>query len=258
MPEQPPYLRIADLLRARIASGEWEVGEKLPSRARLAEEYGVGPAIVRRANNVLIAEGHLEGRTGSGTYVAQPRARIRMMRSPIREQQGGSPFRANMAALGKQGTWESHTEAKAPVPTDIAARLDIDEGALGVHTRYEFMADGKPVQLSTSWEPYDLTSRTIVLLPEGGPHAGRGVVERMAEIGVTVTHAVERPEPRLATAEELALLSLPRGALVTQIQRTYYSDEGRPVETADIVVPAALCELVYEIPVSRTDCATPI
>jgi hypothetical protein len=33
--------------------------------------------------------------------------------------------------------------------------------------------------------------------------------------------------------------------------RTYYSDEGRPVETADIVVPAAHCEIVYEIPINR-------
>ncbi|MGA5329776.1 GntR family transcriptional regulator, partial [Streptomyces griseoincarnatus] len=31
----------------------------------------------------------------------------------------------------------------------------------------------------------------------------------------------------------------------------YYSDQGQPVETADIVVPAALCEIVYEIPISR-------
>jgi GntR family transcriptional regulator len=248
MPEQPPYLRIADLLRARIANGEWAVGEKLPSRARLAEEYGVGPAIVRRANNVLITEGLLEGRTGSGTYVSEPRARLRMVRSQNREGRAGSPFRANMAALGKQGTWESHTEAKVPVPAEIAARLDVEDGALGVRTRYEFMADGKPVQLSTSWEPYELTAGTIVLLPEGGPHAGRGVIARMAEIGITVSHAVEQPEPRLATAEEIALLSLPRGALVTQIQRTYYAEDGQPVETADIVVPTSLCEIVYEVP----------
>lgn len=40
------------------------------------------------------------------------------------------------------------------------------------------------------------------------------------------------------------------GALVTHIRRTYYSDQGRPVETADIIVPTALCEIVYEVPVS--------
>ncbi|GGO58392.1 GntR family transcriptional regulator [Streptomyces daqingensis] len=253
MPEQPPYIRIADLLRERIANGEWAVGEKLPSRARLGEEYGVGHNVVRRANDLLISQGILEGRTGSGTYVAEPRSRLRMVRSLSRERRGGSPFRADMADLGQQGTWESHTEAKVPVPADIAVRLGIAEGDLGVRTRYEFMGNGKPVQLSTSWEPYDLTGGTLVVLPEGGPHAGRGVVQRMAEIGVTVSHAVEQPEPRHATAEEIALLGLTRSALVTQIQRTYYSDEGRPVETADIVVPTSLCEIVYEVPIAQTD-----
>lgn len=48
----------------------------------------------------------------------------------------------------------------------------------------------------------------------------------------------------------VACAAAERGALVTRIQRTYYSDNARPVETADIVVPAALCEIVYEVPVN--------
>jgi GntR family transcriptional regulator len=138
-----------------------------------------------------------------------------------------------------------------PAPADIAARLGITEGDPCVRTTYEFLADGRPVQLSTSWEPYDLTAGTLVVLPEGGPHAGAGVVNRMAVIDVTVSHAVEQPEPRQATAEEASLLGIQKAALVTHIRRTYYSDQGRPVETADIVVPAAHCEIVYEIPINR-------
>ncbi|MDH2388174.1 GntR family transcriptional regulator [Streptomyces sp. HNM0663] len=251
MSEQPPYLRIADLLRQRIANREWTPGDRLPARAALAEEYGVGDNVIRRAQELLISQGVLEGRAGSGTYVAEPRERLRMVRSQYREQTGGSPFRADMAVLGKRGTWESRTEAKVPATADIAARLGIDEGAHCVRTAYEFLADGKPVQLSTSWEPYDLTAGTLVVLPEGGPHAGKGVVDRMAEIGITVTHSVEQPEPGQASAEEATLLGIQRGALVTRIHRTYFSDDGRPVETADIVVPAAQCEIVYEVPVSR-------
>jgi GntR family transcriptional regulator len=156
-----------------------------------------------------------------------------------------------MKAAGKHGDWESRTEAKVPAPTEIAARLGIAEGDLCVRTVYEFLADGKPVQLSTSWEPYDLTAGTLVVLPEGGPLAGAGVVNRMAEIGITVSHAVEQPEPRQADAEEASLLGIPKAALVTHIRRTYYSDQGQPVETADIVVPSALCEIVYEISIGR-------
>ncbi|MEU5418755.1 GntR family transcriptional regulator [Streptomyces sp. NPDC020799] len=251
MREQPPYLRVADLLRQRIANQEWTPGDRLPSRAQLAQECGgVGENVIRRAQELLISQGVLEGRAGSGTYVAEPRERVRMVRSQYREPNGEAPFGADMSALGKRGTWESATQAKVPAPEGIAARLGIAEGDLCVRTAYEFMADGKPVQMSTSWEPYDITGGTLVVLPEGGPHAGRGVVGRMAEIGITVTHAVEQPEPGHATAEEATLLGVQRGALVTRIQRTYYSDDGRPVETADIVVPAGLAEIVYEVPVS--------
>ncbi|MFE0187315.1 GntR family transcriptional regulator [Streptomyces sp. NPDC058989] len=251
MPEQPPYLRIADELRRRIAEHEWTPGDRLPSRAQIAQECGVGENVVRRAQELLISQGVLEGRAGSGTYVAAPRQRVRVVRSSAREQPDGSPFRADMKAVGKQGDWESRTEAKVPAPAEIASRLGIDEGELCVRTVYEFLANGKPVQLSTSWEPYDLTAGTLVVLPEGGPHAGVGVVNRMAEIGITVSHAVEQPEPRQANAEEASLLGIQKASLVTHIRRTYYSDQGRPVETADIVVPAALCEIVYEIPISR-------
>lgn len=251
MSEQPPYLAVAERFRQRIADGEWSSGDRLPSRARLAEEYEVGDNVVRRAQELLIAQGLLEGRAGSGTYVAEPRRRLRMVRSSVREQGEGSPFRADMAGLNKRGTWEHRTEAKVPAPAEIAARLGIAEGDLCVRTAYEYLADGKPVQLSTSWEPYSVTGGTIVVLPEGGPYAGRGVVERMAAIDVQISHAVEQPEPRHATTEEAHLLGVQKGALVTHIRRTYFSEDGRPVETADIVIPAAHSEIVYEIPIDK-------
>lgn len=60
-----------------------------------------------------------------------------------------------------------------------------------------------------------------------------------------------RPEPRQATAEEASILGVQKAALVAVIRRTYHSDEGRPVETADIVVPAAHRQIVYGIPLNR-------
>ncbi|MFI1506864.1 GntR family transcriptional regulator [Streptomyces sp. NPDC020597] len=251
MSEQPPYLRIAEALRQQIAEHVWVPGDRLPSRAQIGQEYGVGENVVRRAQELLISQGVLEGQAGSGTYVAEPRQRVRVVRSSAREQPEGSPFSSDMKAVGRQGSWESRTDAKVPAPAEIATRLGIADGDLCVRTTYEFLANGRPVQLSTSWEPYDLTAGTLVVLPEGGPHAGAGVVNRMAAIGVTVSHAVEQPEPRQATAEEASLLGVQKASLVTHIRRTYYSDQGRPVETADIVVSAARCEIVYEIPINR-------
>ncbi|MFC5723565.1 GntR family transcriptional regulator [Streptomyces gamaensis] len=249
--QPPPYRRFAETLRKRIESEEWKPGERLPSRARLAEECGVTDAVVRRAQEWLIAEGVLTGRAGSGTYVAAWRDRVRVVRSPEREQAGQAPFYADMAALGKRGTSESRTDGMVPATPDIATRLGIAEGDYCVRTSYEYLADGKPVQLVTSWEPYSLTAGSLVILPETGPLAGAGVVRRMAEIGITVAEVEERPEAGHAHAEEANLLGIQTGTLVTRVRRTYYSDDGRAVETADIVMPASLCEIIYRFPVTR-------
>ncbi|WP_028797779.1 GntR family transcriptional regulator [Streptomyces purpureus] len=247
MPREKPYLEVADALRVRIKSGEWAVGEKLPSCARIADEYGVGQSVAQRAMERLIIEGLLEGRAGSGTYVRRPRERLRMVRSRHRERRGGSPFRADMREQGKAGTWESRSTARVPAPERIAERLAIEPGDPCVHTRYEFLADGQPVQLSESWEPMSITDGTPIVLPEMGPHAGAGVVERMRSIGVIVDVAVEVPRPARATQEQANLLGISVGDLITEIERTYYTAEGRPVETADITVADVRWEIAYEI-----------
>jgi GntR family transcriptional regulator len=88
VPRHAPYLAVAEALRARILAGEWAIGERLPSRARLAEEYGVGRNVLQRATDRLIIDGLLEGRAGSGTYVRVPRERLRLVRSRRGEHTG--------------------------------------------------------------------------------------------------------------------------------------------------------------------------
>lgn len=251
MPRETPYLQVADALRVRIQAGEWAVGDKLPSRARIADEYGVGQSVAQRAMERLIIEGLLEGRAGSGTYVRRPRERLRMVRSRHRERRGGSPFRADMREHGRAGTWESRSEARTPAPERIAERLAIEPGDLCVVTRYEFLADGRPVQLSESWEPMAITDGTPIVLPEMGPHAGAGVVERMRSIGVVIETAVEVPRPARATQDQANLLGVSLGDLILEIERTYYDEEGQPVETADITVADVRWEIAYEIAVDQ-------
>ncbi|RSO09916.1 GntR family transcriptional regulator [Streptomyces sp. WAC 05379] len=246
---EPPHQVVASDLRRQLAAGDWEVGEKLPSRAQLAESYGVGTNVVQKAVERLIIEGLLEGRAGSGTYVAKPRERRRMIRSRHREHRGGSPFRADMAELGRTGTWEAHSEARTPAPEGIAQRLGIEPGALCVRTNYEFLADSQPAQLSVSWEPMAITGDTPIVLPEMGPLAGMGVVKRMRSIGVDIVTALEVPRPARATQEQANLLGIARGDQVLVIERIYFDGDGRAVETADITVPDARWEVAYEFAV---------
>ncbi|MEU3220788.1 FadR/GntR family transcriptional regulator [Streptomyces sp. NPDC006971] len=57
-------------LRRLIGTDEWPVGSKLPGEVELSRLLGVGRTTSREAVRVLIADGQLRARHGSGTYVA--------------------------------------------------------------------------------------------------------------------------------------------------------------------------------------------
>ncbi|MEU8779266.1 GntR family transcriptional regulator [Streptomyces sp. NPDC048606] len=249
MPRKSPYLQVVDSLRDRIEAGEWEIGGKLPSRARFAAEYSVGQSVTQRAMEQLIIEGLLEGRAGSGTYVRTPRRRMRMLRTRRRVPGSGNTFRSEAAAHGIAASWDSRTYPQLPAPAHIAARLAIEPGDPCVMTRYEFMADGSPAELSESWEPLAITSGTPVVMPEDGELRGAGVVARMRAIGITVASVVEVPRPSRANQDQANLLGISLGALITQVERTYIDADGRPVETADLVIPDSRYEIAYAFPV---------
>ncbi|MEU1690756.1 GntR family transcriptional regulator [Streptomyces hirsutus] len=64
---------IADILRERIRAGELRAGERLPTQAELAEEFGVERGVVRQALRVLADDGLLSNVSkGSPPRIAEP------------------------------------------------------------------------------------------------------------------------------------------------------------------------------------------
>ncbi|MFE3016235.1 GntR family transcriptional regulator [Streptomyces sp. NBC_00690] len=245
--EQPAYLRVAGDLRQKIVDGSLPPHTRLPSQARIRAEYGVSDTVALEARKVLMAEGLVEGRSGSGTYVRERPIPRRLSRTGYRSPQGGNPFRQEQAAQGARGTWESSSEQES-ASTEIAARLGVDVGARLMRTRYVFRDAGEAMMLSTSWEPLAVTGRTPVMLPEEGPLGGCGVVERMAAIDVVVDNVSEEVGARPGLAEELMTLGGVPGHVVMVVARTYYASD-RPVETADVVVLADRFRVAYRLPV---------
>jgi DNA-binding GntR family transcriptional regulator len=245
--EQPAYLRVASDLRQKITDGALPPHTRLPSQARIREEYGVSDTVALEARKVLMAEGLVEGRSGSGTYVKERPVPRRIARSGYRPPAGANPFRQEQSEGSARGTWESSSEQDAAA-AHIAARLGIEPGDRVMRTRYVFRDGGEPMMLSTSWEPLAVTGRTPVMLPEEGPLGGCGVVERMAAIDVVVDNVLEEVGARPGLAEELMALGGVPGHVVMVLERTYYAS-GRPVETADVVVPADRYRVAYHLAV---------
>jgi DNA-binding GntR family transcriptional regulator len=245
--EQPAYLRVASDLRRKITDGSLPPHTRLPSQARIRQEYGVSDTVALEARKVLMAEGLVEGRSGSGTYVRERLVPRRIARSGYRLALGTTPFRQEQADERAQGTWESGSTQDF-AGADIALRLSVAESAPVMRTRYVYRDAGEAMMLSTSWEPLEITGRTPVMLPEEGPLGGCGVVERMAAIDMVVDNVVEEVGARPGLAEELLMLGGVPGHVVMVISRTYYAS-GQAVETADIVVPADRYRIAYHLPV---------
>lgn len=241
-------MRIADDLRRAIYSGALAPGQPIPTYAELSAQHGgAATATVANAVKQLIREGLIVSKPGTRSYVRDRPAVTRMVRTWYQRPGTGSPWRAEMAAAGRDGSWRSRSEF-VEAPASVAERLQVEPGAQLVRTRYTFLLDGAPTYLSVSWEPLELTRDTDVMLPESGPYAGAGVRDRMAAIGHTPTHAEEALRPHTLTDDEAKELGLHPGIACIAVERTYFEGE-RPLETADIILPPHY-RAIYEIPVN--------
>ncbi|MFC5337122.1 FadR/GntR family transcriptional regulator [Leucobacter denitrificans] len=60
---------VVDEMKREIATGNWQVGDRIPSEAELTAQLGVSRPSVREAVRSLVQLGLLETRQGDGTYV---------------------------------------------------------------------------------------------------------------------------------------------------------------------------------------------
>ena len=66
----PISRQIVSQVRAQCLAGTLEPGEKVPSVRELAVTLGVNPNTILRVYEKLTAEGYLQRRHGSGTFIA--------------------------------------------------------------------------------------------------------------------------------------------------------------------------------------------
>lgn len=65
-----PYEQVAEHYRSLIRAGKLKPGERFPSIATVARDWGVVNATAQRVVNLLKQEGWVRAEHGRGTYVA--------------------------------------------------------------------------------------------------------------------------------------------------------------------------------------------
>ena len=200
---------LASELRARIRSGEWRPGDRIPSEPELARRRTVSRSSMRAAITMLEEEGFVSRKHGSGTYVTHRPA----LRNDLGRNFGVS---TQIASTGLEpGAVDVHTGVE-PAPGFVAEALGIDEGEPVSTLRRVRTANGRRVVDMTDW------CRTDHLAPEDLPGIG-SVYAALAERDLTVEHGVADLTPGNAFGEVAERLRVPTGTLlltIDQVDRT--------------------------------------
>lgn len=120
----PLYLQVREIILGRLRSGEWHPGERLPPEMTLAAETGVSLGTLRRAVEMLVGEGVLERRQGSGTFAATFQKKGYANRFQVFESLDGTP-RFDFRRLARF--------ERCGAPAEAAAGLGILEGDEVIH-----------------------------------------------------------------------------------------------------------------------------
>ncbi|WP_326581948.1 GntR family transcriptional regulator [Streptomyces sp. NBC_00487] len=68
---RPVWRQVAAAIGARIVSGEYPVGARVPSVVELAAEFGIATSTAQKALAHLKAEGLIRAEVGLGSFVAE-------------------------------------------------------------------------------------------------------------------------------------------------------------------------------------------
>ena len=246
--DRPAYRQIADRLRAAITSGELAPGSQLPSERMLIEQYGAARGTVRQAIALLRSEGLVQVEHGRGAFVRErpPIRRRGHERFARRHRKAGkAAFLAELDAEGRAGEVEVFHVGQQDADHEIAERLGIDEGApVLVRTRRYFVED-HPVELATSYLPWELAEGTAMVEDNPGPG---GIYARLEELGHELARFTEEVSARMPQPDEVRALRLDAGIPVFRLVRTAFDRVDRPLEVCDTIMAADRYVLTYELP----------
>jgi GntR family transcriptional regulator len=215
----PAHAQIEDQLADRIASGELEVGRRLPSERDLADELSVSRMTVRQALASLAARGQIERGVGRGTFVSA--------RKVEHDHSRVAGFTEQMQEAGLEAGATVRSAEERPATQLIAAALGIAAGDPMARIERVRSGAGVALTLEDSWVP-------LASFPGLLSHSLEGSLYALMrdEYGLEPVRAVERLEPVLARPHEAEALGVPEGSPLMLVERVAYAADGTAVEWA--------------------------
>lgn len=214
----PFYFQLYEILRDKIARGDWQPGDVLPTENDLLDQYEVSRSTIRQALDMLVNEGQIYRQRGRGTFVSHPTV-----------EQGISRIVSFTEDMRQRGM-EPHTVVLASglveAQEQIAEKLNIQPGEALARLERLRLADGEPMSIEETFLVHRFCPG--VLDWDYAQHPLRQTLRDRFSIRFTYArqriHAINAPKK---LADKLAIA--PNAALL-YIERISYSDQDIPVE----------------------------
>jgi GntR family transcriptional regulator len=239
----PKYQQIADRLRAQIASGVLEPGERLPSEPDLATECDASRNTVRLAIALLINQGLVVSRQGLGTFVVEPTkpftALLSRTHAPPSEQHASMSLPV-VSPADKSEMVRLIVETGSASPS-VAEKLDLSAGDSVVVRRSQYFIGEVPWQLIHSYYPSDLAKGTAL---EQAGEIKSGSVGLLTELGYPQQGFVDEIGARMPNAREFDFFKLVSGTPIIVVNRTSYTTD-RPIRLTRYIYRADRVRLLH-------------
>jgi GntR family transcriptional regulator len=223
----PLYYQLENLLREKILSGVFVAGDRLPTESELIEQYGVSRITVRQALTALAEEGLIERQQGRGTFVTERRTRRR-------------PFEGTIHLTGSLDELISMA-LDTPIKVLETTRVEADQheaellglrpGEPVYRIKRLRLYEGKPFSLIVNYLPAEIGVRfTNEELSSGS------LLKRLeSKFGLRLQSARQQITADLADPYVAGLLDVRVGAPLLSIERTVYTEDGRPIEYVHVL-----------------------
>lgn len=239
------FHRIADDLRAAIASGALAPNAQLPTEPELMDRYGVSRGTVRSALAALSNQGLIVTAGRRGTFVRDRRQLVYRPQEEFRPVPASPEMDQFMAARQAEGRKPSQTIDVAIVnpPGPVATRLELADGEPVVVRKRVRSLDGEPWNTNDSYFPLRLVDGSEIVTPSD---IARGANQVLAELGYEQVRALDEVHVRMPTPDETHRLALGPGTPVAVHVATGYTEDGKPVRVVVNVLPGDRHVLAWE------------
>ena len=240
------YRQIADNLREQINAGTLRPGDQLPTEPQLATTYGASRSTIRLAVGMLTTNGLVETRQGMGTFVRQPAAPVTVVLTREENWRAGEHSDAALQPAGDhihRPMTARFLAETANASAEVAAALNIAEGAQVVVRRSHLHLDREPWSLVASYYPMDIADGTP--LEQAGPITESASLV-LAELGHRPVGYRDDVYARMPDPTEAEFFQLATGIPLTVVSRTVY-DASRPIRLTRYVYRADQVRLRHEM-----------